>query len=254
MEVGQSPEESQEEILEKKHERLLTETREKVKNGLRFDEGLPKFSSDIKERMTVAIAETMVETAEVLNLPLPEIRLDYQWGDRETEKKRRKIRARMDYLLKKDGGKTGVIFFTPRYLKETAQDMKYPIPVKERHEDELRLIVAHKMYHFRADEKFPHVAAREVQKYYVKGEIQLSKWFSSRVEQAAELFSLKYLKNRKAEGWRQIVGKSLALNEKKLTIQLLKMQQRIEKIKQRVKMRKKKAEKESLRRRRLVVK
>jgi len=235
MEVGQSPEETPREAVEVKHERLLAETKEKVKGGLKLDEGLPKVSPDIKERMTTAIAETIVETAEVLDVPLPEVRLDYQWGNKEIEKKRRKTKARMDYL-KKDGGETGVIFFTPRHLKEVAWDMKFPIPVRERHEDELRLAVAHEMYHFRADERFPYVAAREVQKYNIKGELQLRKWFSSRVEHAAELFSLKYLKNRKAEGWRQIVGKSLAMNEKQLIIQLLKMQQRIEKMKERIKM------------------
>ena len=225
MEVGQSPEEAKAEILEKRHERLVTETKEKVRNELKLDEGLPKVSPDIKERMTNTITETIVDTAEVLDVPLPEVRLDYQWDDKEMEKKKSKIKARVDYL-RKDGEETGVIFFTPWYLKEIAQYMKSPIPVRERHEDELRLAVAHEMYHFRADERFLRVAAREVEKYNIKGDIQLSKWFASRLEYAAELFSLKYLKNRKAKGWRQIVGKVLALGEMQLELQLMRKKRR----------------------------
>lgn len=207
---------------EEKSKDLLETTKNDVKEGLRLDEGLPDFPEEIREGMVTAIAETLVETAEVLKVPLPEVSLAYQWNDKEAEKRyKEEDKATQRMKVRRTGDdKTNellIFFYAPYYLRSVAEGMKSRKPFRKKFEENhLRLQTAHEMYHSRAAEKFPYVQAREISKYHEGGKLKKDEWFKSRLEYAAELFAYRYLKSREIKGWKEKVSKSLALCDRLL--------------------------------------
>lgn len=70
-----------------KNEGLLKKTIDELRFELKLDEGLPNVSGDVRERIVKAIAETVVEVSEVLQIERPtRVGLLYNWRDEEGEK------------------------------------------------------------------------------------------------------------------------------------------------------------------------
>lgn len=176
--------------------------------------------------MVVAVAEGIVETSGIVGVKNPQIELLYEWGDEEAEEKYEGTGAL--YEIRYDPENPSRIFsrkvkFSPAFLKRVAKDMSKPMPVIERHEDELRLVAAHEVYQLKVFEKLPQVVLRETDYYQEEGKLDPEKYLKARVEYAAELFALMYLLDRETVNWREALGRFFSASYKWLEISATQM-------------------------------
>lgn len=173
----------------------VAKIQENVRVGLRLDEHFPDWDRGYQERTLHDIAESVVELGEILEINVDE--LEFRADDLPGSTSGQLIQRQTD------GSTRWIVSLSKRLLR-----VRNPLVPQELVDSARDYTLAHELYHRREAQRFPQHYERSVAAGESEDE---SVYKNDRGEEAANLFSIAYIKKRNKRDLKQLAA-DLAIN------------------------------------------